>query len=725
MPRELNLSEEDMRVLQKYLNQGLEPPQELAKKLFPSLYPSYDFRTLKDSRIPTIEYQGKRPEAAILSEASEFGGGSPLQLERSFEGGKINRSATQLGLFNEEAPIDENWRNLIVQGDNLQFLKTCYLNQDPVIRDKVKGKVKLVYIDPPFATKGDFGTIGGEDSYSDKVDRGEFIEQLRERLIFLKDILTTDGSIFIHLDHRMAHFTRIILSEIFGDANFRNDIILPGRASKNLQQQFEGISRLNVRHDILLWYSVSPSSKIPTLWIEKHNKGNPEGHWHHFWSTANRPTMRYSLFDVKPTSGQWVWKESRAKIAVENYERYIEEGGGRTLVEYWRDTGACLEFIRKNPDDGSPQYWRSPAENRIADTMWAGIPIYSNSTKYPTEKSEWLLAQIIDFTTSPGDLVMDVFAGSGTTAAVAEKLGRRWIVCDFGKHAIYTMQKRMCLIADSKKLDTTSKKKEAYGKPPNPFCVVSVGAFDFGKIMNLRQNRDAYISFVMGVFGLTERDDSLSKKYRISNVCALKDGNPVEIYPIWDDDFLKNVRVEENYLKGILEQSGGRLKGDYYIIAPETCVRVGETVKKNANGERVTFKMLTFPYKVLEEAARHFSIEEQPSSPENINRLISSIGFYFNEEVHIEARKTADGFRIKRFETSILDREERRYDGLEGLAMILVDSEYDAERGFTVDAVIYQKDIKNDEARLGGITKNTAVIAIDKHGNESDITKIA
>jgi len=177
-------------------------------------------------------------------------------------------------------------------------------------------------------------------------------------------------------------------------------------------------------------------------------------------------------------------------------------------------------------------------------------------------------------------------------------------------------------------------------------------------------------------------------------------------------------------LKGIMEQSGGRLKRDYYIIAPETCVRVGETTMKNDNASKVTFKMLTFPYKVLEEAARHFSIEEQPSSSENINKLISSVGFYFNEEVSIRVKKTAKGFRIERFETSILDREEKRFEDLDGLAMILVDSEHDAERGFTVDAVIYQKDIKGEEVRVSGIRKNAALIAIDKHGNESLITKI-
>src|SRR5450759_2069791 len=165
--KRLDLSDDDLLTLQKCLNEGLEPPVELAKKLFPSLYATFDFKTLKDSRIPTIEYQGKRPEAAILNEASAFGGGSPLQLERYFEGGKISRSMNQLQLFKEsQAEYEGTWRNLIVQGDNLQFLKTCYLNQDPIIRDKVKGKVKLIYIDPPFATKSDFAAKEGEDSYA-------------------------------------------------------------------------------------------------------------------------------------------------------------------------------------------------------------------------------------------------------------------------------------------------------------------------------------------------------------------------------------------------------------------------------------------------------------------------------------------------------------------------------------------------------------------------------
>lgn len=185
-----HLEESELQTLMQALNDGVEPPAGLARKLFPSQF-VHDFKTLHDAKSPTIEYQGKRPEAAILGEASLMGAACPLQLERAFDGGKLKKGASQMDLvFETGAEYQAGWRNLIVQGDNLQFLKTCYLNQDPLVRDKVKGKVKLVVIDPPFATKGDFGGKDGEDSYSDKVDRAEFVEMIRERLIYLRSLLS-------------------------------------------------------------------------------------------------------------------------------------------------------------------------------------------------------------------------------------------------------------------------------------------------------------------------------------------------------------------------------------------------------------------------------------------------------------------------------------------------------------------------------------------------------
>jgi adenine-specific DNA-methyltransferase len=153
--------------------------------------------------------------------------------------------------------------------------------------------------------------------------------------------------------------------------------------------------------------------------------------------------MRYELFGVTPQSGQWVWKEERAKIAFANYKRFTAEAGGRTLAQYWRDTGSALEFIRPDPDDGKPMYWREPAESRLADTVWSGVPIYSQKNDYPTEKNEAYLKEIIRLASSENSIVADFFGGSGTTAAVAEKLGRRWITSDLGKPACMIMRKRL------------------------------------------------------------------------------------------------------------------------------------------------------------------------------------------------------------------------------------------------------------------------------------------
>src|SRR3972149_513483 len=146
----VNLGEEDIKKLFDAVNNGIESAPELAGKLFPSFMEKlgqegkFDFETLNRIKIPTIEYAGKRSEGVILASAAALGQSAPLQVVRSFG-----------------EPGADRWRNLIVQGDNLQFLKTVYLNQDPLIKDKVKGKVKLICIDPPFATESDFQSSEG------------------------------------------------------------------------------------------------------------------------------------------------------------------------------------------------------------------------------------------------------------------------------------------------------------------------------------------------------------------------------------------------------------------------------------------------------------------------------------------------------------------------------------------------------------------------------------
>ena len=196
----ISLTFEEKAQLIEAINNDCEPDPDLLLKFFPSTAEKVDLQALDRARIPTLEYAGKRSKAAILAEASAGIGAAPLQVVRKFG----NTDTDQ-------------WRNLIVQGDNLQFLKTCYRNIDPQIKDKVKGQVKLIYIDPPFATKSDFGGKDGERSYSDKIATAEFIESLRERLIYLRELLADDGSIYVHLDWKMTHYVKIIIDETFGE----------------------------------------------------------------------------------------------------------------------------------------------------------------------------------------------------------------------------------------------------------------------------------------------------------------------------------------------------------------------------------------------------------------------------------------------------------------------------------------------------------------------------
>jgi len=708
----INLTEDELIKIWDAVNDGTEPPPELAGKLFPSFMEKlsaggkFDFETLNRIRIPTLEYAGKRQEGVILAGAALLGQSAPLQILRTFG-----------------EPAKDGWRNLIVQGDNLQFLKTVFLNQDPLIKDKIKGKVKLIYIDPPFATRSDFQSKDGVTSYSDKIESAEFLEDLRERLIFMRETLAEDGSIYIHLDGKKIHYVKTLVDEVFNNTNYRNDIRWrrqPVRGAKATGNQYARNS------DSLLFYSKSST----LCW-----NGAYKPYDENFIKTKFRPDKNGELFrdcDLGDYSEESIRKfDSEGRIYITSSGknrliRYLKEEKGESLGDIWIDI---------------------PEVNAMAEER----------TDYPTQKPEALLERIIRASSNRGDLVMDIFGGSGTTIAVAEKLDRRWITCDFGKHAIYTMQKRILNVSNSKIFVSNHKeinqdaqrcqkcnsvtiendkykkckecgsiyKKEIkekiknYGLPPKSLAVVSVGAYDFTRVMELRKNKEAYIAFVLALFGIPQEKMDFIGKYRLDGIYAEKDGDPVEIFPVWEDDYLYNVRLDEDYLKQILIQSRGRIRGTYWIIVPETCTIVGDLTLKNPGGELVSFKLLKFPYKILEEVARNFSLEEQPNSPDNINNLVSSVGFYFHDDVAIEAHKSPGGLTLNRFSTPIVNREGKAYERLEGLSLVLIDLNYDG-KVFNLSKAVYRKEIGEDGyIGLEGVSERTAVIAIDRHGNES------
>jgi len=656
MPK-INLTDEEKASLIEAINKGTEPKPDLLPKLFPAMAEKFDVQALDRAKIPTLEYAGKRSKAAILAEASAGIGAAPLQTVRCF-------GETKNG----------EWKNLIVQGDNLQFLKTCYRNVDPLIKNKVKGKVKLIYIDPPFATKSEFGGQEGERSYLDKVDTAEFIESLRERLIYQRELLADDGSIYIHLDNKMVHYVKTIMDEVFGKNNFQREIIWN---RGNPSGGKAGASNWIHVHDSILYYSKSDDKIFNKQYIPY---------------TEEYIKQRFTHDD---NDGKGPYREQGSDGTGGLRKQYLSESKGKAYT-------SVIDL---------------PDINVMA----------KEKINYPTQKPEALLERILLASSNPGDLVMDIFGGSGTTAAVAEKLGRRWITCDFGKHAIYTMQRRLLRIGESKalvdELDKNGKvivkKGEPYKKGPKKFAVVSAGAYDFSHVMNLRKHKDAYVDFVLALFGQV-RDDEKAKKYKLANIYALWDNHPVEVYPVWDDEFLREVKIDEAYLRGIITQAGGRLRGEYYIVAPESCTNVGDTTLKNQEGKNVNFIIKPFPYKVLEDVSRNFVLCDQPSSQANVNNLITSTAFYFNDDVKIAVKRCGKGFKITKFETKILDKNGTKFPGLSGLAMLLVDLDYEPGKSFDMDKTIFAVDIPEDgKIVFEGLTKSVGLIAIDKHGNES------
>ena len=702
----IDLSPEDLQLLSDCINEQKDVPAELLTKLSPGFFEKlsadgrFDFKALDKFKIPTIEYAGKRPESILLAQAAITGGAAPLQVVRSFANGK-----------------NGDWKNLIVQGDNLQFLKACYMNQDPLIKDKVKGKVKLIYIDPPFGTGDEYGGGSGEMSYSAKIAGSEFIEGVRERLIFLRELLADDGCIFVRLDYHFGHYIKAILDEVFTN-NFKNEMVI-NRIYKNV---FGDSKFIPTSTDSLFVYS--KKEKYVYKNVKQEMLAKREAFWRHmddsdgirrpierrvFGKTVFPPANKHFKYNHKAIEKMLIERRIRFKCSC-----------GYVHIDPAQEWISCPDC---GMDEPKLQYLVQEKNLENFQSNWTDIPGYSSTTGYPTENSEILLERVISIASFERELIIDVFGGSGTTAAVAEKLGRRWIVCDFGKHAIYTMQKRILNIANSKKPDN-GRKNEKYNYPPKPFCVVSAGAYDFTRIMDLRKNQDAYITFVLGLFNIVREKSDFSKKYKLPNIYAEKNGDPVEVFPVWDDEYLKNIRIDEEYLRGIIDASGGKLKGDYYIITPETCARLGDTTLKNVGKEKVNFKLFKFPYKVLEELSRHFQIEEQAASSADINRLISSVGFYFNDEVKVEAERKNGGIKITKFNSGILDKNGQRFKGLEGLATILVDVDYDGKI-FDMDVAIYSKDIGEDGVvKVEGLTKDSHLIAIDKHGNESKVIKI-
>ena len=361
--------------------------------------------------LPRIVSEGRREAQQILerlSSGTQIGlQTNELVLPSKDVSGLFKGSSPQIpNAFNNVAG-DGNWMNRLIYGDNLLAMQALLAGDASTGLPSLRGKVDLIYIDPPFDSKADYRTkinlpgtnieqkptIIEQFAYADTWEQGtiSYLRMMYPRLVMMKELLSERGSIYVHIDWHVGHYVKILLDEILGKTNFQNEIIWQYSGwNKKLKTSFEK------RHDVILYFSKGLSPNFN------------------------------SYFE------QWASEEEYIKRRKQ--KPYVDENG---RVYVLSDAGNGNR-IRRYVDEAIK-------EGVVVDDVW-NLDKLNNSAKenvgYATQKPEALLERIIKASSNEGDLVCDFFGGSGTTAAVAERLGRRWITCDIGKPASLVMRKR-------------------------------------------------------------------------------------------------------------------------------------------------------------------------------------------------------------------------------------------------------------------------------------------
>lgn len=382
----------------------------------------------------------------------------------------------------------QGWTNKLIWGDNKLILSS--LKNGP-IRDEIEkqGGIKLIYIDPPFDVGADFSmdieigdttftkkpNILEEIVYRDTWGKGadSFISMIYERLVLMRDLLAEDGSIYVHCDWRVNAYMRIVLSDIFGKDNFENQLCWRRTTAHGDAKQ--GAKHFDTVDDTILFFAKDYQRKIwNTQYVpfseaqieQQYNKFDEAGRRYRLVTpTAAKPggDTSYEWKGVTPPKGRF-WAYTRAKM-----EEFDRDG-----KLYYSNTGQ--PYIK---------YFLDERPGVAASTIWNEMllaPTAKERVGYPTQKPEALLERIIKASSNEGDLVADFFCGSGTMAAVAEKLGRKWITCDLGKFAIHTTRKRMIGI---------QRQLKAENKSYHAFEILNLGKYErqhyIGVNPNLRE----------------------------------------------------------------------------------------------------------------------------------------------------------------------------------------------------------------------------------------------
>ena len=323
-------------------------------------------------------------------------------------------------------------KNLLIKGNNIQGLNYLLENRE------LKGKIDLVYIDPPFATGGNFtitdgraSTISnsrnGDIAYSDKLTGKDFVEFLRERLILIKKLLSGQGSIYLHIDYKIGHYVKVMMDEVFGIKNFRNDITRVKCNPKN----FDRLGYGNVK-DLILFYTKSSNP----IWNEP-KEAYTEKDLEKLFRKIDKKGRRFTTVPIhapgetengksnQPFKGMMPPEGRHWRTDVETLEQWDRDG----LIE-WSSTGNPRKIIFADEREGK----------RVQDIWEYKDPQYPT---YPTEKNPGFLDLIVRTSSNSDSIVLDCFCGSGTTLKSAQINDRKWVGIDKSEKAIEATIKKL------------------------------------------------------------------------------------------------------------------------------------------------------------------------------------------------------------------------------------------------------------------------------------------
>lgn len=574
---------------------------KLLKEVLPEVFTEgkIDFEKLKATLGEHIDFSNER---YVLNWAGKSDAFRVLQ----------SLSTKTLVPSREESLNFDETNNIFIEGENLEVLK--------ILQKSYFGKIKMIYIDPPYNTGNDSfiypdkfsetlseyqKRVGDkdEDGYmvqdsmfrKNSKENGQYhsnwLNMMMPRLYLARNLLRQDGVIFISIDDNEVHNLRLLCNEIFGEENFVNQYIVKRRV-KSLNSQFNYIRSVNVAQEYILIYAKSSDFHYYAPFKEANDK-RKLGYWNSFWNNADRPTMRFELAGHKITKGQWKWEQERAYRALANYNQYLKVANKYTLFEYWQlnkdkyllNNGTPLEFIM--PTTTTIKYWVTPSDTTIVDTNFMDYYINDDSGlrnyKFDTVKSEVLINKLISFVTKTDDIILDFFAGSGTTAHAVMELNKE----DGGN------RKYIC-VQLPEKCDEQSEAYKAGFNTIADICKERIRRVS-GKIANefIQDNNSIDLGFK--VFKLADSNFKQWQQVKDKDSHKLLEQMNLFVDPVAEHATTENMIYEFLLKSGKSLNSEVKHCGDYISVNGNELILVLETINQNI----VTEIIAKHPQKVI------------------------------------------------------------------------------------------------------------------------------